>query len=143
MSSDSIFTRMMRGELPARFVWSDDRVVAFLSGAPLTHGHALVVPRQEVDDWVDLEPALLHHLMDVAQEVARAMHAAFQPVKVGMVIAGIEVRHVHVHLAPINAVRDLNFDRQDSSPDPAALDAAAESIRARLHDDRTSARRPS
>lgn len=134
MSTGSIFTQIIRGELPARVVWSDEQVVAFLSTAPLSPGHTLVVPRQEVDHWIDLEPALLHHVMSVAQEVAKAIQAAFRPVKVGMVIAGIEVRHAHVHLAPINAVRDLDFARQDSSPDPTGLDAAAVRIRASLRE---------
>lgn len=134
LDTGSTFTRIVRGEIPARVVWSDEHVVAFLSNAPLSPGHTLVVPREEVDYWVDLEPGLLHHVMSVAQEVAKAIHAAFRPVKVGMVIAGIEVRHAHVHLAPIDAVRDLDFARQDSNPDPAALDAAADRIRAALRE---------
>lgn len=128
----SIFTQMMSGERPARFVWSDDSVVALLSSTPVSPGHTLVVPRREVENWIDVEPSLLHHAMDVAQRVARALQAEFRPTRVGMVIAGIEVRHVHVHLVPIDSVRDLNFDRQDPRPDPAVLDAIAERMRAAL-----------
>lgn len=131
---DSVFTQIIRGERPGRFVWRDARVVALLSSMPLRPGHTLVVPRVEVDHWIDLEPALLEHLMHVAQEVGRAIAAAFRPVKVGLVIAGIEVRHVHVHLAPIDAVRDLDFSRQDAHPDEAALDEAAARIRAALRE---------
>ncbi len=130
--SASIFTQIIRGDLPARFVWQDARVVAFLAMTPLKPGHVLVVPRKEVDHWIDLEPELLDHLMAVAQSVARAIHAAVPSVKVGLVIAGVEVRHVHVHLVPIDAVRELNFDRQERDPDPARLDDEAERIRSAL-----------
>ncbi|HSJ31445.1 MAG TPA: HIT family protein [Longimicrobiales bacterium] len=129
MPTGSVFTQMMRGDLPARFVWNDDLVVALLSNTPLNAGHTLVVPRREVDHWIDLEPDLLHHLMEVSRDIAQAMHVAFRPVKVGMVIAGIEVRHVHIHLVPIDAVRDLNFEHQELQPDPARLDADADRIR--------------
>ena len=134
MSTGSIFAQIIRGDLPARFVWKDEHVVAFLTKAPINPGHTLVVPRQEIDHWIDLEPALLEHLMRVAQEVARAIQAAFNPVKVGLMIAGLEVRHVHVHLTPANGLGDLSFERQDPDPDPTALDAAADRIRAALRD---------
>jgi diadenosine tetraphosphate (Ap4A) HIT family hydrolase len=134
METTSIFTQMVRGERHARFVWNDGTVVAMLSATPLNPGHTLVLPIREVDDWVDLEPALLEQLMHVAQQVAAALRVAFRPVKVGVMIAGIEVRHVHVHLVPIDAVRELSFDRQDAAPDPAALDDAAERIRSALRD---------
>ena len=134
MSTGSIFAQIIRGDLPARFVWKDEHVVAFLTKAPINPGHTLVVPRQEIDHWIDLEPALLEHLMRVSQEVARAIQAAFNPVKVGLMIAGLEVRHVHVHLTPANGLGDLNFERQDPDPDPTALDAAADQIRAALRE---------
>ena len=132
MSSSSMFTQIIRGDLPARFVWKDEQVVAFLTKAPISPGHTLVVPREEIDHWIDLEPELLEHLMRVSQQVAKAIQSAFNPVKVGLMIAGIEVRHVHVHLTPANGLGDLSFDRQDPNPDPTALDAAAEQIRTAL-----------
>lgn len=122
----------MRGEVAARFVWQDDLVVALLSSTPLNPGHTLLVPRREVDHWIDLEPDLLQHLMRVGRDVAEAIHVAFRPAKVGMVIAGIEVRHVHLHLVPIDAVRDLNFERQELRPDPSRLDSDADRIRSAL-----------
>ena len=125
----SIFTRIIAGELPARFVWKDDRCVAFLSARPLRPGHTLVVPRDEVDHWIDLPPPLLQHLWTASQRIATAMQAAFHPVKVGVMIAGLEVRHVHIHLVPITALGDLNFDRQDPNPDPAMMDQAAAKIK--------------
>lgn len=131
MTSPSVFTQMLRGERPARFVWQDERVVASLSDRPIQPGHVLVFPREQVDHWIDLSPDLLAHLMQVAQTIGRALQQAFRPVKVGMVIAGVEVRHVHIHLAPIGSVHDLDFSKQEPG-DPARLDADAERIRAAL-----------
>lgn len=130
----SIFTKIIDGELPGRFVWKDDRAVAFLSINPVKPGHVLVVPRLEVDHWLDLEPGLARHLMDVCQAVGRAVQSAFQPVKVGSAIVGLEVPHVHIHLIPIHAIADLDFSRADPDPQPEALDDAALRIRAALRD---------
>ncbi|MEZ5142689.1 MAG: HIT family protein [Acidimicrobiales bacterium] len=128
----TIFTRIIDGELPGRFVHRDDRCVAFLSINPLQPGHTLVVPIAEVDHWVDLEPDLAAHLMTVSQRIARAQQLAFSPVKVGLMIAGLEVPHVHLHVVPIRGVHDLDFANADQHPDPSDLDDAAELLRAAL-----------
>lgn len=128
----TLFTRIIRGELPGRFVWRDARCVAFLTIAPLRPGHTLVVPIREVDHWLELEPSEAEHLMSVAQKVGQAVQAAFSPVKVGLMIAGLEVPHVHLHLVPIHELRDLDFARAENSPAPAAMDAAAAKLRAAL-----------
>jgi histidine triad (HIT) family protein len=128
----SIFTRIIAGELPAHFVWKDERCVAFLSIQPIRPGHLLVVPREEVDHWIDLEPALLAHVTGVARTLARALQTAFAPEKVGLMIAGLEVRHVHLHLLPIDKLGDLNFANADPHPSPQALQAAADRVRAAL-----------
>ncbi len=128
----SLFTRIIRGELPGRFVWRDAHCVAFLTIAPLRPGHTLVVPIREVDHWLELEPAEAEHLMSVAQKVGQAVQAAFSPVKVGLMIAGLEVPHVHLHLVPIHELRDLDFARAEKSPAPAAMDDAAAKLRAAL-----------
>lgn len=128
----SIFTRIIAGELPGRFVWKDDRAVALMTIAPLRPGHVLVVPREEVDHWLDLSPDLAAHLMVVAQIVGRAVASEFPCRKVGLMIAGLEVPHTHLHLVPIDDLGDMDFARQDRNPDPIALDEAAERIRAAL-----------
>ena len=128
------FTKIIDGELPGRFVWQDDRCVAFLSINPIRRGHTLVVPTLEVDHWLDLEPELASHLFGVSQTIGRALQRAFEPEKVGLMIAGLEVRHVHLHLVPMDDIHDLDFARQDPNPDPKALDRAAEAIRAVLRD---------
>lgn len=130
----SVFTRIIRGELPGRFVWRDDRCVAFLSIHPLRPGHTLVVPRDEIDHWLDLPPPLAGHLMMVAQAIGRAQQRAFEPARVGLMIAGLEVPHVHLHVVPINGVHDLDFANQDPNPRPEDLDRAAALLRDTLRD---------
>jgi histidine triad (HIT) family protein len=130
----TLFTRIIDGELPGRFVWRDDEVVAFLTINPIAPGHTLVVPRAEVDHWVDLDPQLAQRLMAVSQVVGQAQMAAFSPTRVGMIIAGLEVPHTHLHLIPIDTEADLSFAKADPSPSPEALDAAAERLRAALRD---------
>jgi len=128
----SVFTRIIAGELPGRFVWRDDLAVAFLSINPLAHGHTLVVPHAEVDHWIDLDPAVAAHVFTVARAVATAQQAVFRPARVGLMIAGFEVPHTHVHVVPVNDVHGLDFARAAASPDPEGLDDAASTLRAEL-----------
>jgi histidine triad (HIT) family protein len=128
----TLFTRIIEGELPGRFVWRDDRCVAFLSINPLKPGHTLVVPIDEVDHWLDCPPDLFDHLVGVARTIGRALQRAYDPEKVGVLIAGLEVNHLHVHVSPIWTVHDLDFARAEVDPDPAELDAAQERVRAAL-----------
>jgi histidine triad (HIT) family protein len=128
----SIFSRIIAGELPARFVWKDDLCVVFLSNRPLRPGHALVVPRQEIDHWIDLDTSLLAHLTTVAQSIGAAQMAGFRPVRIGLLLAGLEVPHVHFHVVPIRGVHDLDFGNQDPNPDAAIMDDAAQTIRHEL-----------
>ncbi len=125
----TLFTRIINGEIPGRFVWRDDRCVAFLSIHPLRPGHTLVVSRAEVDHWLDLPPDVAAHLMTVAQSIGVALQRAFKPVKVGLMIAGLEVPHVHLHVVPIDGVHDLDFSRQDLNAKAEDLDAAAQTLR--------------
>ena len=127
-----VFTRIIEGELPGRFIWRDDTVVAFLSIGPLSPGHTLVVPRTEVDHWLDLDDATWQRVSEVTRIVGQAIQEAFDPPRVGTAIAGFEVPHCHVHVAALRELADLDFTRADPDPDPAALDAAAEQLRAAL-----------
>jgi histidine triad (HIT) family protein len=128
----SLFTRIIQGEIPGRFVYRDDRVVAFLTIAPLKPGHTLVVPIQEVDHWIDMPVDLAAHTFAVAQKVAKAIQQEFQPTKVGLIIAGLEVRHTHLHLSPIWEIGDLIFAKQQQNPDPALMDDAMHRLRRAL-----------
>lgn len=129
----TLFTRIIDGEIPGTFVWRDDRCVVFLSIGPIRTGHALVVPRAEVDHWIDLEPADVAHLMTVSQIIGQAQMAAYRPERIGVIIAGMEVPHTHVHVIPITTEADLDFARAGSAT-PADLAAAAEPLRAALRD---------
>lgn len=128
----SIFSRIIAGELPARFVWKDGACVVFLSNRPLRPGHLLVVPRAEIDHWLDLDAGLLAHLADTAQAVGKAQMAGFKPARIGVMLAGLEVPHCHIHVVPIRGVHDLDFGNQDPSPDPEMMDGAADTIRREL-----------
>jgi histidine triad (HIT) family protein len=130
----TIFTRIIEGELPGRFVWRDERAVAFLTINPITTGHVLVVPVEEVDHWVDLDPDLARHLMGVAHAVGRAQMQAFSPARIGMMIAGLEVPHTHLHVLPIASEGDLDFAKADREPDSDRLDGAADRLRRALRD---------
>lgn len=128
----SVFTRIIAGELPAHFVWRDERCVAFLSINPLRPGHTLVVPRAEIDHWIDLDNETLATLMRVARTIGRAQQTAYQPTKVGMLVAGLEVPHVHVHVSPIDGLHDMDFANVGPNPGDGALAAEAARIRAAL-----------
>lgn len=120
----TVFTMIIDGELPGRFVWKDDLCVGFLSINPLAHGHALVVPRAEVDHWLDLDPDVNAHMMRVAQKIGEAQQRAFSPARVGLIIAGYEVPHVHLHVLPTTSMSQFDFANAATDPDPWAMDAA-------------------
>lgn len=128
----TLFTRIIEGEIPGRFVWRDHRCVVFLTIAPIATGHALVVPIDEVDHWVDLPDDLAAHLMVVAKAVGQAQMDAFAPNRIGMIIAGLEVPHTHLHVIPIQTEADLDFARADGAVAGEALDAAAAQLGAAL-----------
>ncbi|MFZ9016453.1 MAG: HIT family protein [Ilumatobacteraceae bacterium] len=128
----TVFTRIIEGDLPGTFVWRDDRCVAFLSINPMAHGHTLIVPIDEVDHWVDAPADLAAHLFDVAHIVGRAQQMAFAPERVGMIVAGYEVPHTHIHVVPTNSMRELSFANAAASVSREDLDAAAEAIRSAL-----------
>jgi histidine triad (HIT) family protein len=128
----TIFSRIISGELPARFVWKDDQVVAFLSIAPMMPGHTLVVPREEVDHWIDLSAELAARMFAVAQEIGRAQQREWKPRRIGLMIVGEEVPHTHLHVVPINEPGELSFAHVDPTPNPEALDDAATRIRTQL-----------
>jgi histidine triad (HIT) family protein len=129
----TIFSRIISGELPARFVWKDDQVVAFLSIAPMMPGHTLVVPRDEVDHWIDLPADLAAHMFVVAQQIGLAQQREWNPRRIGLMVVGEEVPHTHLHVVPINEPGELSFAHVDPSPNPAELDDAAARLRAQLH----------
>ena len=129
----SIFTRIVNGELPCHKLYEDENCLSFLDLRPINPGHALVIPKQEIDYIFDVPDDVLQHLMIVAKTVARAIDATVTCERVGIIVAGLEVPHAHIHLVPISCISDINFANAKSAKadDLAAL---AEQIRARLAD---------
>jgi histidine triad (HIT) family protein len=128
----TIFTRIIDGEIPGRFVWRDERVVAFLPIAVLAPGHTLVVPIEPVDHWIDVDDDLNAHLWTVAKAIGGALQEAFQPSRVGVLVVGEEVPHTHVHLVPFHELAQMSFANVDPAPDPARQDEHMALIRATL-----------
>ena len=132
----TIFTRIINREIPGTFVHEDEHCVVFLSINPLADGHVLVVPRSEVDHWVDLADGLRAHLFDVSHRVSRALKSAFECERVGLIIAGYEVNHCHIHLVPTVGMHQLDFRNAAASVDRGTLESNAGRIRAALGDAR-------
>jgi len=130
----TLFTKIIDGELPGRFVWRDEVSVGFLSINPMGAGHTLVVPRAEVDHWVDADDALLGHLHQVSHRISEAIMTIWQPPRVAMIIAGFEVPHLHLHVFPAYRLEDFDFRNAEGNPDPAELDKNADSLRAALRE---------
>ena len=128
----TVFSLIIEGRIPGTFVWRDDRCVAFMSINPMARGHTLVVPVEELDHWVDGDPELVAHLFEVTRIIGVAQRAAFGCERVGVIVAGYEVPHTHVHVIPTNDMRELSFANAASSVDRATLEAAAEAIRVEL-----------
>ena len=121
----TVFTRIITGEWPGTFVWRDDICVAFLSINPMAFGHTLVVPIEEVDHWIDLDPATSEHLFRVARAIGRAQQRAFACERVGLIIAGYEVPHTHLHVVPTQHLSELSFANAAASVERADLERAA------------------
>lgn len=128
----TIFTRIIEGTIPGTFVHRDDQCVVFMSINPIADGHVLVVPIQEVDHWVDLPSALAAHLFAVSQRISLALQKAFPCERVGLIIAGYEIDHCHIHLIPTQSMADLNFANAATSVDRQTLESHAALIQAHL-----------
>ena len=128
----TVFSKIIEGELPGTVVWRDERCVAFLSINPLAPGHTLVVPIAEIDHWLDVPADLQAHLFDVARRIGEAQMRALRPERIGLVVAGFEVPHCHIHVCPVNSMADMSFDRALPMASPDDLAGPAEAIRAQL-----------
>lgn len=130
----SVFSMIIAGDLPGRFVWEDDEVVAFLTINPITQGHTLVVPRAEIDQWQDLDGEVLAKCTRVAQVIGQAVRAGFDAPRAGLLVAGMEVPHLHLHVFPAFTLHDFNISGADPSPSPESLDEAQAKIKAALRE---------
>jgi len=128
----TVFTKIINGEIPGRFVYEDDDVVAFLTIAPMTQGHTLVVPRAEIDQWQDVDAPEFNRVMAVSQLIGKAVCKAFDVERAGLIIAGLEVPHLHVHVFPARHLSDFGFANVDHNPSAESLDEAQSKIKAAL-----------
>ncbi|KKS64611.1 hypothetical protein A3A14_00230 [Candidatus Daviesbacteria bacterium RIFCSPLOWO2_01_FULL_43_38] len=110
---DCIFCKIIRGEVPSFKVWEDENFLAFLSIEPINPGHTLVIPKKHIDYVFDMEESQLGELFVVCKPIAEALKKVFNPLsgKIGIMVAGQEVPHVHISLIPINNEGDLTFER--------------------------------
>src|SRR5689334_10981155 len=111
----SVFSAIIAGQIPGDFVWKDDEVVAFMTIAPITTGHVLVVPRAEIDQWQDVDGAVFGKITKVAQALGQAVRKAFDAPRAGLLIAGLEVPHLHVHVFPAFHLGDFNIGNADAN----------------------------
>lgn len=124
----SVFTLIMEGKIPGNFVYQDDIAVAILTIQPIREGHVLVIPRKEVDQWSDLPVDVATHLIEVSHKIANAMKTIFPCKRIGLMIAGLEVPHTHIHLVPMDSMEDLSFAHARNA-DGEVLKLTAEKIR--------------
>ena len=128
----TVFSLIINGDLPGHFVWSDEVCVGFLSINPITDGHTLVVPRVEVDQWTDIDAVDAAHMMSVSHHLGNAIKSVLSPERVGLMIAGFEVPHTHIHILQLNDMSDMNFVNAATTVDHGQLGDFAGSIRQAL-----------
>jgi histidine triad (HIT) family protein len=126
--SQTLFTRIIQGQIPGTFVYRDDLCVAFMTINPITAGHVLVVPIDEVDEWTDLSSELRSQLFKVAAQIGEAQKMAFKCERIALIIAGFEVPHCHLHLIPSNSMADLNFENAVTSANRDDLEQSSSLI---------------
>lgn len=124
----TLFTRILNGEIPGTFIYRDELCAAFMSINPLADGHVLVIPVEEVDHWVDLPPSLVQHLFAVSHRISQALDDAFTCERIGMIIAGYEVNHCHIHLIPTQSIGQFNFANAAASVERTILEQHAQRI---------------
>ena len=124
----SVFTRIVKGEIPCYKVAEDDRYFAFLDINPLAKGHTLVIPKEETDNIFDLDDQTLADMMVFAKRIARKIQANIACKKVAVVVLGLEVPHAHIHLIPINSEKDVDFHREKLQLTPEEFQRIAKTI---------------
>ncbi len=129
MMSDSIFTKIIKGEIPCYKIAEDDRFIAFLDVFPIKKGHTLVVPKAQIDYLFDLDDSLLSDLMIFAKKVAQKMERAISCERIGIAVIGLEVPHAHIHLVPLDTVGDIDFSQPKLQLSAKEMTEIADSIR--------------
>jgi Diadenosine tetraphosphate (Ap4A) hydrolase and other HIT family hydrolases len=126
---DTIFTKIIKGEVPSYKVYEDEKTFAFLDIHPLNEGHVLVVPKQQVEFIWDLEPTDYQALMDTVQKVGKRLREVMDAPFVGVEVIGVDVPHAHVHVVPFATTKELHRSQPASDePDHTSLEKVAEKI---------------
>ena len=126
--SESIFTKIIKGEIPSFKIAEDDNFIAFLDIMPLKRGHTLVVPKVQIDYIYDLPNKMLSDLMIFSKKVAKKIESKIECKRIGVAVIGLEVPHAHVHLIPINNVRDMDFSQSKLSLTSSEMQEIADLI---------------
>lgn len=126
---DSIFTRIINGEIPCHKIYEDGRVLAFLDIHPITPGHMLVIPKQQIEFLWDLDDDLYQHLMAVVKKLGNHARNVMRTEFVGVQVVGVDVLHTHVHIIPFNDVSEYhNVPDMSANPNHGALTAVAKKL---------------
>lgn len=129
-SEDSIFTKIIKGEIPAHKIYEDEHCIAILDIHPQAEGHSLIIPKQQIDHIWDLPDDIYHHLWDVAKTIETKVKQVFNPPRVGIAVEGFGVPHVHIHIIPLYSVEDFKRSQDVSAePDHQALARVADKLR--------------
>jgi len=128
----SIFTKIINGEIPSYKIAENENFIAILDAFPLVEGHVLVVPKKEVDKIFHLDKETYLGLMDFSYEIAQAIEKAVPCLRVGVVVIGLEVPHVHVHLVPLNTMQDINFTNPKIQLSAEKMNEIAEAIKSNI-----------
>ena len=124
----TLFTKIVRGEIPCHKVAENDKFLAFLDIMPLVKGHVLVIPKIEVDYLFDMDDDLLGDMMIFAKKVALKMKSVLPCRRIGVTVIGLEVPHAHIHLIPINGVSDMDFSKPKLHPEKEEFEEIAKMI---------------
>lgn len=129
----TVFTKIINGELPGNFAWQDEKCVAFATIEPRTPGHMLVVPREEVDNYLDADPELVAHLAKIVQIIGQAGCRAFEAPRAFIAVAGFDVPHLHIHVMPTDSLKILRPEMKKAAT-PETLRENTEKLRAALRE---------
>ena len=125
----TLFTKIVKGEIPSYKVAEDDRFLAFLDITPIRKGHVLVIPKNETDYIFDLSDEEIGEIFVFAKKVAKKIKIVFPCKKIGITVIGLEVPHTHIHLVPMNSLSDMNFNQEKLKLESEEFNEIAEKIR--------------
>lgn len=126
---DSVFTKIIKGEIPCHKVYEDDTTLAFLDISPYTEGHTLVIPKEQVDHLWDTDDVAYQHLMEVVKLVANRVREVIKPERVGIIVEGFAVPHAHVHVFPMQGGLEYTLEHQVAKPSDVQLSEMAKRLR--------------